>query len=290
MREPAGPEEVLAQARRVAAAAAARAGVEVRDLHELGELRSLTELFDRTWASDRGSYLPLNLLRALTHAGGHASAALNGGRIVGGLFGFLGFHEGELALHSHLLAVAAEARGRGIGYVLKLHQRAWSLERGIQVVTWTFDPLVSRNCYLNLTRLGAEAARYLPHFYGDLADAINAGDESDRILAVWRLAGGRATAAAGGARLDEAALAGAAPIETALAVGPGDRPLAAAPQGAATVLCQVPADIEAIRRRDPALALAWRRALREALVGALASGYRVEAFLRSGHYVLRRPG
>lgn len=279
--------DVLAQAARVAAQAAERAGVEVRDLHELEELRQMVDLFDRTWTSDEGSYMPLNLLRALAHAGNHVSSALESGRVVGALVGFFGSYRGQNALHSHMLAVAPATRGRSVGYALKLHQRAWALQRGIQVATWTFDPLMSRNCYINLTRLGAQAAEYLPDFYGRMGDSINAADESDRILAAWWLASERVIAATSGVRRDETSLLAAGRPATVLQVGPGDRPITSDRQGDLLLYC-VPTDIDAIRRRDPPLALEWRRALREALGGALAAGYEVETFLRRGCYVLRR--
>jgi predicted GNAT superfamily acetyltransferase len=283
------PEAVLGQARRVAAAAARRAGVELRDLHDLPELRSAVDLFDRTWASDNGSYMPLNLLRALSHAGCHVSAAVaEDGRMVGAVVAFLGIQEGRTALHSHLLTVVPDARGRNIGCALKLHQRAWSLERGIDLVTWTFDPLMGRNAYLNLTRLGARVAEYLPDFYGEMADSINAADESDRMLAAWWLADERTLAAtAAAASGDRTAGAGSGLGDVVVEVGLDDVPVARE-SAAEVLLCCIPGDIEAIRRRDVELALRWRRSLRRAILDALDRGYRVDGFLREGCYLLRR--
>ena len=77
---------------------------------------------------------------------------------------------------------------RNVGYALKLHQRAWALQRGIATITWTFDPLVRRNAYFNLAKLGVRATRYLPNFYGAMQDPINAGDDTDRLLVDWDLA------------------------------------------------------------------------------------------------------
>ena len=186
-----------------------------------------------------------------------------------------------------MLAVSPAMRGRNIGYALKLHQRVWSLERGIAVITWTFDPLMSRNSYLNLTQLGAEAAEYLPNFYGAMVDSINAADESDRILAAWWLSGERAVAATNGVHLNEANLIAGMNPTAILQLGPGDRPIST-PSSDTALLCCIPTDIDAVRRRDASLALEWRRAFRHAIGDALADGYEIEAFLRSGCYLLRR--
>lgn len=284
------PEAVLGQARRVAATAAHRAGVEFRDLRDLSELRQAADLFDRTWASDNGSYMPLNLLRALSHAGCHVSAAVaEDGRMVGALVAFLGIHEGRTALHSHMLAVASDARGRNIGYALKLHQRVWSLERGIDVVTWTFDPLMSRNAYLNLTQLGARVAEYLPDFYGRMADSINVADESDRMLAAWSLVDERTLAATSATSGERAARARSELGDVLLEVGLDDMPVTRE-SAADVLLCCIPSNIDAIRRSDFQLALRWRRSLRRSILDALDRGYRVDGFLRQGCYLLRRSG
>lgn len=281
------PAAVLEQARAVAAAAARRAGVEFRDLHELPELRSAVDLFDRTWASDSGSYMPLNLLRALAHAGCHVSAAIAGRRTLGALVGFLGIYDGRTTLHSHMLAVAGDARSRNIGYALKLHQRTWCLERGIELVTWTFDPLMSRNAYLNLAQLGAEVAEYLPDFYGKMGDSINAADESDRLLAAWWLADERTVAATSAASGDRRSSADREGAEVVLEMDPDGAPVPRESESD-TLLCCIPRDIDAIRRHNFDLALRWRRALRRAILEAIERGYRIDGFDREGCYLLRR--
>ena len=86
--------------------------------------------------------------------------------------------------------------GRHVGFALKLHQRAWALLRGVSEIAWTFDPLVSRNAYFNLVKLGAQPAEYLPNFYGTMLDTINGDDDSDRLLVRWRLRSPHVVAAA----------------------------------------------------------------------------------------------
>ena len=106
-------------------------------------------------------------------------------QIVGGSFGFLGRHLGEPSLHSHVTGILPGVRRTGLGRAMKLHQRAWAADHGLAWVTWTFDPLVRRNAWFNLGVLGAHVHEYLVDFYGPIDDAINAGDESDRLLVAW---------------------------------------------------------------------------------------------------------
>jgi predicted GNAT superfamily acetyltransferase len=255
--------------------------VEILDLHEAGQLRELEALLSSVWA--RGGAPPLNreTLRALSHAGNYVAGARRDGRLIGGLVGFFGSGEdGERVLHSHILGVLPEARDAGVGFALKQHQRRWARERGLAAVTWTFDPLVRRNGYFNVAKLGAEITAYHPDFYGGLDDAINGGDESDRVVARWP------TRTAGATEADVEALREAA-TPVVLSVGPAGEPLEQPGQGL-VLLCQVPEDAVLLRRSDPAAARTWRRALRSALGDRLAAGYRVRGMSRTGWYVLQR--
>ena len=127
----------------------------------------------------------MELIRAIGHAGGYVAAAYTGEQMIGGSLGFLARHLEEPALHSHITGILPGVRHTGLGRTMKRHQRAWAAERGLTWVTWTFDPLVRRNAWFNLGVLGAEVHEYLVDFYGPIADSINAGDESDRLLVAW---------------------------------------------------------------------------------------------------------
>jgi predicted GNAT superfamily acetyltransferase len=229
-------------------------------------------------------------LKALAHSGSYVTGGYVAGTLVGGLVGwFGGVPPGELHLHSHILGVVPGSGAHGMGYELKQHQRRWCLERGVKVIEWTTDPLVRRNAYFNLTKLGARARRYLVNVYGEMTDGINAGEESDRLLITWQLDAGRGLEP----ELDELRRGGA--VE-ALSVGAAGEPVttAATISYAHVLLCQVPDDIVALRRTDPPLARAWRMALRRAFTDAIAAGYEVSGATRSGWYVLEtareRPG
>jgi len=253
------PESGAARsAERDAAAAAARSGVDVAELDDVERLEAVAELLRKVWGADSpDQILNLSILRALAHSGGYVVGAYRSGELVAASVAFLGRDH----LHSHVTGVAPGGQGHGVGYLLKLHQRAWALRRAIPRVCWTFDPLVRRNAYFNLQKLGAQATEYLVDFYGPLTDGINAGDPSDRLYATWDLAGPRAVAAARGT------LAAPEP-------GPGVR------------LVATPPDIEALRLADPAEAERWRYAVRDGLAGPLAEGWKIAGVTREGSYAL----
>lgn len=272
-----------------AADGATRAGVEIRLLHEVREVREASALFAEVWGTGgNDAQLPSDILRALVHAGNYAAGAFDGSTLVGAVMGFLGTDNGGMYLHSHILGVSAQRRGGNIGFALKQHQRAWALAHDMRKVTWTFDPLVRRNAHFNLQKLGADAGAYHESFYGQMTDGINAGDESDRLLVVWELDAPRVSEAASG-HLREPSRGDllASGANVALSEDAEGRPQSH-PVTGATVLCVTPENIVTLRQDDVQSALDWRKALRETLGSAMQDGYRVSGFTRSGWYVLRR--
>ncbi len=260
----------------------------IEELGELDELRELVRLFLTIW--ERSSEPPINsdLLRALSHSGNYVAGSRQDGRLAGGIVGWLGRHgSGAVHMHSHILGVLPGKERRGLGFALKVHQRSWCLERGVKSVEWTFDPLVGRNAYFNLAKLGAGAAEYLVDFYGPMNDGINVGDQSDRILVRWDLEADRAAAAAVGGPAETHESDG---LPRLLERGPDGEPVISRTAGAAA-LCEVPGDIVEMRRTRPDLAQRWRRALRDTLGAHLMAGGQVRGVTREGWYVLdRSPG
>lgn len=259
----------------------------IRELTGLEDLRDLAELFAVVWGRPGAPPISSDLLKALAHSGNYVSGAHVGKRLAGGLVGWLGgVPPGELHMHSHILGVLRGSDAKGLGFELKQHQRRWCLARDVKLIEWTTDPLVRRNAYFNLTKLGAQARRYLVDFYGEMSDGINAGEESDRLLITWRLDSVAAESAASRSgpepHVEELVHAGAAKV---LSVGHAGEPVVAK-ASARVLLLQVPEDIVAVRRSDPPLARAWRLALRSAFVEAIAAGYEVSGAARSGWYVL----
>ncbi|MFC5929266.1 GNAT family N-acetyltransferase [Cryobacterium melibiosiphilum] len=177
-----------------AAAAAAAAGVTVR-LADPPDMAGVIGLFERTWGEGRSP--DRSMLLALDYAGNTVLTAVADGKQVGATLGFLGWSNG-LHLHSHMAAVVPWRRSGGVGFALKLFQRAVCLDHGVGEIRWTFDPLIRRNAHFNLVKLGAEIATFLPDFYGRLDDAITGSDQSDRFEVRWRLDSPRVHRALGG--------------------------------------------------------------------------------------------
>ena len=262
--------------------------IEIRELDDIQDLRRVAELFAVIWGRGPGEP-PINAdtMKALAHSGNYISGAFAAGRLVGWLVGWLGGEPPhELHMHSHILGVLPDTEARGVGFELKQHQRRWCLARGVKVMEWTTDPLVRRNAYFNLTKLGASAPLYLVNFYGDMNDGINSGEESDRLLIRWRLDSDQAEAAAAGhAHEPDVEKLRAWGNDAIVSSEPEGRPVAKA-SNARVLICQVPEDIVAIRRSDRALAREWRLAIRHAMGDAISRGYVITGATRSGWYVL----
>jgi predicted GNAT superfamily acetyltransferase len=241
--------------------------IEIRLLARADDMVVLGEVFQQVWGSST-ELVRLEMLMAISHSGGYIVGAFDTsrqsetsphGQILGASVALLATHHGMPALHSHVTGILPGARSTGLGRDIKLHQRAWALERGIDWIVWTFDPLVRRNAWFNIAILGAEVHEYLPAFYGQMTDAINAGDESDRLLMAWSTATDPEAATLDGSGLVDADV---------------------------HRLIPTPTDIVALRRTDPATVATWRADNREALTAALAAGRPIIGFTRSGDYVV----
>lgn len=281
------------EARDAADSAAGSSDVAIRELRDVASLKEASAVLATVWStSPEDAPVSADILRALSHAGNYVAGAYGGERLVGVSVGFLGFDRDRAPkLHSHISGTLPEAQGRSVGFALKLHQRAWALDRALPAISWTFDPLVRRNGWFNLAKLGADVVGFEANFYGEMADGINAGDESDRCVIEWVLDGSRARAAsrreAPVADLDDLLDGGAHRL---LRPDESGRPVVA--RGVAsdiqTLLCWVPEDAVALRRADPGTANEWRLALRDTLGNAIAEGWAASAMTRTGWYVLTR--
>lgn len=265
--------------------------ITVADLHELTEQRAAADLLCRVWgARSTDQLINAATIRALAHSGNYVVGAYRAGQLIAASVAFLGLDDGlddqrTGHLHSHITGVDRTGQSAGVGYALKQHQRAWSLARGIPAVRWTYDPLVRRNAYFNLHKLGASAREYLPDFYGAMDDGVNTGDTTDRLYISWELASPIAIAAARGhvSDVDPRAIGAAVLLDRV-----DDEPVVR-PADGPTLLVAMPTDIEALRARDLGAGLRWRRAVREVLGSAFTRGYAVRDVTRDGYYVLEVP-
>lgn len=237
--------EIVAEAVRQAEAAAEAAGVVVRTA-DPGDMSAIIGMFERTWGPGRSP--DRSMLLALDYAGNTVLIATAGGKPVGATLGFLGWSDG-IHLHSHMAVVVPWRRSGGVGYALKLFQRAVCLQHGVADIRWTFDPLIRRNAHFNLVKLGAEVVKFLPDFYGRLDDAVTGSDRSDRFEVKWRLDSARV-----------------------------DRALAGEPQPVWSFRDRLVLDVdfERLRADDPAAAERLREESRVMFRAAMARGLRPE--------------
>jgi predicted GNAT superfamily acetyltransferase len=245
--------------------------------------------------------LPIHVLLSVPKNGGLLLGAFNGDELIGYVFGFLGLtDEGKLKQCSHMMGIAPEYQTRGIGYLLKVAQREHLLARGFDLVTWTFEPLASRNAYLNLNKLGVTSCTYLPDMYGPMTDGLNAGLPSDRLQVDWWIASQHVQQRLEGTRLpasfEKAFLANETRRRPSGLLEPGSLHLDA--EQVAThhshVLVEIPSDYQVLKTADPDLALAWRLATRDLFQAYFATGFVAMDFTsawvdgeRRSHYVLR---
>lgn len=174
----------MSDAWELARSAADRAGVSFRQMSTVEDADLINEVIQSTWG---GQHLDREVVRALAVSGNVPIAAVAEDRVIGFVLGWAGVDEDGLHVHSHMLATDPDRRHAGIGTALKLAQRAQALEQGIHVMRWTFDPMVGRNAWFNLGKLGVVADRFERSFYGAMRDTINAGERSDRFVVRWDL-------------------------------------------------------------------------------------------------------
>ena len=269
------------QARRAAAAASSRAGVTMSEAVAMTELLEASALLESVWGrTDEGVPVNSEVLRQLVHAGGAVTMARDAdGRPAGAAVLAVAAPAGST--YSMIAATAPGHVDRGIGAAIKLRQRAWALDHGFASMRWTFDPLVSRNARFNLVTLGAEAVEYVPSFYGRMNDALNTGDDSDRLVVHWQLDSRRADAAAQGVR---PSVDGPAETSSVLRAGPDGQPVLRRDDSG--LWCRIPHDVVTLRRTDPVEASRWRRAVRELLTEAFADDLVATQLSRGSWYLL----
>ena len=216
------------------------------------------------WLDSETDVIPTHMLMAVVHNGGLGVGAFVGDELVGFAFGFPGVVQTQdgplLKHHSHILGVHPAWIGKGIGFAIKRAQ--WQLVRrqGIDRITWTYDPLLSRNAHLNIARLGAVCSTYLPCEYGNMRDGLNAGLPSDRFQVDWWLNSQRVVRrlsrrARPALTLEHYRIAGASLLEAHRAGGSTPHPPGRVPflEGA-LLLVEIPPDFMAMRAADLSLA------------------------------------
>ena len=222
----------------------------ISQVSSIQEMEAVSEFLCRVWAGGP-EVVPFDLGLAVLHVGAYCSAAYNGEEMVAASFGFRGVFQGKQILHSHVTGSLQP----GAGFALKQHQFQWAKAQGLSGITWSFDPLVRRNCVFNFDKLGATAVEYLPNFYGTMTDEINAGDDSDRLFVFWDL-----TQTDSKSERHEHA-----------------------------VSVEIPKDIEQLRKTDLLDAQRWRKQTRELLEPLLAKGWTISGMKDRTHLLVQPP-
>jgi predicted GNAT superfamily acetyltransferase len=273
--------------------------ITIRPLTTHNEIFAVEQLQRDAWGVPDIDVVPLHMLITPPRHGGLLLGAFDGERLAGFVFGFLGLTaDGRLKHCSHMAGVHPDYRDHGVGYSLKLAQREHVLAQGLDLITWTFDPLETRNAALNFHKLGAVCNTYIRNLYGAMRAAINAGPPSDRFEVAWWIRSERVAK-----RLQASSTPPAAPTSAPTSASPFVVPIrcgipglppddsAAWPADAAQILLEVPTNFQAIKHSDMPLAMQWRLRTRQLFEDAFSQGYIVTDLLHRDdrcHYLLER--
>lgn len=262
--------------------------VTIREIHEVTEIRAVEELQKEIWGIPDLDVVPLTHLVAAKEAGGVLIGAFDGDALVGFVYGFPSFERGEMAHHSHMLAVKPVYRNYDLGRRLKLAQREHVIAQGMDLISWTFDPLQSLNAHFNFSKLGVLADRYLPNFYGEDAASFLHQTGTDRLWVTWLISSERVKWRISGSDQVNIEL-GPPLVQVETDDSPRRNDLA---EGLAHdhVAIEIPSNIDALPRE---MALRWREDTRWAFTEALKASYFVDEFVREtrgdqriGKYIL----
>jgi len=274
-----------------------QAAIVIRDIERTAELREVEELQKEVWGVGDREVLPALAMIPMLEVGAILLGAFADGKMVGFVFGFPGHEDGQLILHSDMLAVIPAYRSHGLGYQLKLAQRERALADGIDTITWTFDPLQALNANLNFRKLGVTSDRYLIDYYGETTSFLHSTG-TDRLWVRWELSSERVEQRIEGtwqdtSEPDDISETLCDDVAALLKITENDEPSSATVELASHMFLEIPADLNRVQRENPELARSWRKQTREAFTRALAAGLYVENFSlvererqRIGRYLL----
>ncbi|GLB60144.1 GNAT family N-acetyltransferase [Cytobacillus sp. NCCP-133] len=247
--------------------------MELRVLNTSEELNLIQKLELEIW-----NMAPLPVHQTITAAqnGGLLLGAFIEDELIGFSYGFAGFHKGKSYLCSHMLGIHPHHQDKGLGALLKQKQKEMASEMGYDLITWTFDPLESRNAYLNLTKLNAICSTYVKNCYGDMDDSLNRGLPTDRLKVEWWINSPHV-------KLPLNARAESAQDPFEWGVSEDDFPVLLNTEweeGGGPVLLPIPANFQSIKNQNVELARDWRFKTREILQRLFAQGYAMTSFIK----------
>ena len=275
-------------------------GPVIKILESPEEMTAVEELQRIVWPGSETVVVPTHLLITAIHNGGLVAGAFEEDQLIGFVFGFPGIEptpDGPRPKHcSHMMGIHPDHRDAGIGFALKRAQWQMVRHQGLDHITWTYDPLLSRNAYLNITKLGAVCDTYRRSEYGDMQDGLNAGLPSDRFVVDWwihtrRVERRLSKRARRPLRLENFSKADLQPLYSLhfKAEGWSRPPEHFAQLEGKLALAEIPSDFAALKEAEFSLARDWRFFTREVFETAFAAGYIVTDFVyehKRGFYVL----
>jgi predicted GNAT superfamily acetyltransferase len=271
--------------------------MEIRKLSSEPEYREAERLQSEVWKFPDREIIPLNELVILQKHGGQVFGAFDrANRMVAFCFGQPGYRDKKVYHYSRMLGVLPEFQDSGIGHTLKLKQRDFVREQGIDLVQWAFDPLQSRNAYFNIEKLGCVIREYNVNLYPGSQSRFNHGLEPDRFTAEWWISSRRVRDRLAGTK-GAYDLEAYAPVIATHENDDGWR----SPESVRTRLAgrrlsiEIPSDVNALKADEVRLAQRWRAKTREAFLLAFKKGYVVHGFAspvaeqrRRSHYLLEK--
>ena len=272
--------------------------VTFKQLRTLKELEPCERLQEAVWKFNKDDIIPSRFMLVLCKHGGFAMGAFDGDSMIGFLFGVPAIHYGQPSQHSHMMAVLPEYRDQNIGFKLKIAQREDALNRNIDLITWTFDPLQSRNAHLNINKLGVIACSYDVNLYGEeTSSKLHSGLGTDRLLAEWWLVSDKVKSIIDGQNQEVTKIQSAEglninktehnkqglliPVESDLTLTND------------VLLLEIPDNIDKMKDSDIQVARKWRELVQKAFLHYFDAGYYInslhierEGNIRRTYYVL----
>lgn len=263
--------------------------ITIRDLESFDDLKQVEAVEKEVWQLSDLDTMPLTLRVATREAGSIWLGAFDDRRMAGFVFGLIGVEHGRLSIHSHMLAVREPYRNLDLGFKLKLAQRERALairvgDQRITEMTWTFDPLQSRNAHLNFAKLGVISETYKVDFYGPETSSVFHRNGTDRLWVKWPFASRRVQERLQGKNNRDDRLDALRTLTPLIRFNGDGKPVRADLEVALQrqrIAIEIPSDIDCVVQKDPALAREWRQATRWAFTEALKAGFFVAEFCRA---------
>jgi predicted GNAT superfamily acetyltransferase len=273
----------------------------IRIIEDINEMHHVEELQRMVWLGKETDIIPAHLINSAVRNGGLLLGAYVDEALVGFVFGFPGLYSTpdgpRLKHYSSILGVLPNQSGQGLGFALKRAQWQMVRHQGIDRITWTYDPLLSRNAWLNITRLGAVCNTYWADFYGKMDDNLNRGLPSDRFDVDWWVNSHRVNRRLSRRRRNHLDLvhflSSGTPILNAAQMDqlgfphPGDRAELQIGKELPILLVEIPVDFLLLKSSSLELALEWRLHTRSIFEDLFKAGYLVTDFVRSNDNLSR---